>query len=72
MTGPLISLWLYWAAAWGLPWAEIGPGWYHHWSYEEVGLCAEMGVEAIRDKRAIAFICQPENFPRPEPVAEAR
>ncbi len=72
MGGKLIALWLYSAVFWGGHMGETGPGWYHHWSYDEVGRCAEMGVEALRDNRATAFVCQPENFPRPVPVAEAQ
>lgn len=72
MPSKLIALWLYSAVFWGGHFGDIGPGWYHHWSYNEVGNCAEMGVAALRDGRVTAFVCQPENFPRPVPVAEAR
>ena len=72
MTGKLIALWLYSAVFWSGHGADPDLGWYNHWSYENVGDCTEVGVVAVRDGWAEAFICQPENFPRPEPVAEAK
>ncbi len=72
MGGKLIALWIFSTVSWGGHFGEVGPGWYHRWSYEDVGLCAETGVAALREKWATAFICQPENFPRPVPVAEVQ
>ncbi len=44
------------AVFWGGHMGEIGPGWYHHWSYDEVGRCAEM--------RRLRRPCAPMNWQR--------
>ncbi len=72
MGGKLIALWLYSSVFWGGHAGNLGPGWYFHWIYAEAAQCAEMGVAMVAVTGIEAFICQPENFPRPVPVSEAQ
>ena len=68
----LIVLWLFSSVFWGNHGGNIGPGWYLGSVHEAVVVCAIEGVAATSVKGIEAFLCQPENFPRPEPVAEAK
>ena len=66
----LLALWLFSVVYWGNAGGDYSPDWYNHWAGYDIRRCAEEGIIAIHKKRAVAFICQPADFPRPQPVAE--